>query len=213
MKKLISALCVATAALTAPSHGAVINFGSTSSNGGDCTYTCTAHLQQEYDAAAFGSTVEISRISFFFNYLDQTNQTPWQVRLATNANGSGINSAFASNLGADKALFATGNGSVTVNNRVDFFGSFVYDPSAGNLMLDILGGGGVTGSFTATGDVNRVYSWGEETFGNVDLFYGISTEFEVAPVSSNDVPEPATLALFAVGMAGVAFSRRKKAAA
>jgi len=218
MKKILSALLVSATTLAAvPSFATVVNFGGTSSGGGDCTFTCTSHLQQEYTAAAFGDTpVEISRVSFFFNYYGPNNNWfgstqpgSWQVSLANNANGSGLTSAFASNVGASNAVFANGQGTVTVPNRVDFTGSFVYDPTAGNLLLDILGPGYYNGSFTATGSVNRIYAWDNDAFGNVDYGYGISTEFEVG-APSNNVPEPATLGLLAVGLAGIAFGKRRK---
>jgi hypothetical protein len=198
-----------TAALATPASAADVTFGSTAATGGDCTFPCTAHLQQDYSAAAFGGPLTITRVSFFFDYYSNPSAAPWKVSLATNANGTGLGSTFASNLGADNAVFAYSPGSVTTPHQVDFFGSFSYDPGLGNLVVDILGPGGMNGSFTTTYDVSRVFSWGNTPTGYVNQGYGISTQFGTSVAA---IPEPETYAMMlaGLGLLGLAARRRKQ---
>src|SRR3569623_548149 len=145
-KSVVAGFLISAFAAGTPAQATVITFCSTASTGGDSTFPCTARLQQEYSAASFGSSpITIGRVSFFFSYYDTSAGTPWEVYLATNANGRGLSDTFASNLGSDSRLNAKAVGSVTPPGQVDFFGAFAYDPSLGNLIVDVRGPGGIGG--------------------------------------------------------------------
>src|SRR3569623_3676842 len=112
-KSVVAGFLITAFAAFTPAQATGITFGSTASTGGDCTFPCTARLQQEYSAASFGSSpITIGRVSFFFSYYDTSAGTPWEVYLATTANGSGLSDTFASNLGSDSSHIANALGSV-----------------------------------------------------------------------------------------------------
>jgi hypothetical protein len=195
----------------APAHAGLITFGDTSTQDTDCTFSCGGRLQQDYRAAAFGSApVTISRVSFFVESLDSTTVPLFDLLLATNANGSGLGKAMAANLGKDAANFATGPGVLGTPTRLDFYGSFAYDPRAGNLVLDVGTAVSLDGAFLVSQAVDRAYVWTGDGQVYLDRGYGIVTQFETLDRTPAAVPEPAGLLLFGAACAGMAGVRRRR---
>lgn len=210
-----SLLSLALAAgAAAPARAALITFGDPATQDTDCTFTCSVRLQQDYSAAAFGAApVTISRVSFFFESLDTGTLPLFDLLLGTNANGTGLGKTLAANLGPDAANYATGPGTLGTPTRLDFYGSFLYDPAAGNLVLDVAAAAPLNGAFLVTDTVDRAYIWDGDGKVHVDRNYGIVTQFETLDQPASPVPEPAGVLLFGAAAAGLTLGRRRRAIA
>lgn len=210
MKSLVAAIALSCAALTS-AQASIVNFGTLGQSVGDCTFTCTTRLQQDYSASFFGSqAVNINEVSFYTGGGPNNGSSTYSVYLATNPNGSTLASTFSQNVSPDRALFATLTTTAFSAGNVNFFGSFAYDPTEGDLIVDIVNSNAsFSQSFSSTYNVSRVYQFNASSSGYVSNGYGIATSFVTG--APNAVPEPSTVALLGLGLLGVVASRRKSA--
>ena len=205
-----------------------------------------SETQQIYSSTFFSSPALISAISFraypgaapsgfSSNSVTISNA---MVRLATTgisaneASGLQPSTNFAANLGAafttvysgslTLTTAATGSGPQPFDYTINFMTPFVYDPTAGNLLLDVLIPSTATVSGTGFGfltfdNVNTLND-GVRSIVNVNAAAGTGTldtsaaitRFQTSAVAGA-VPEPATWAMLLVGfgMAGASLRRRK----
>jgi len=186
-----------------PNQGNCFPFG--------CTYT-PSQYQQVYSSSAFTGPININEISFYnHNYADGiVNSGTYTISLSTtSASVYSLSSTFSANLGADNTTVFNGSlpaltGGVGGQLNIFLGSSFSYDPSMGNLLLNV-NVGSITNSssyayldvVTGSGLVSRNYG------GNVDTDYGLVTGFDVA---TSAVPEPTTWAMMLVGFAGLGFA-------
>ena len=181
-------------------------------------------VQHQYAASAFTGPLEISRFSFFCtnSFCDPTSAFGTQaftVRLATSTRAMGsLTSDLDANVGADAVTFvSSGVATGTYGTGFTITGpGFAYDPSAGNLLLDVFIGSGFDGvglQFLNAGfssDVDRISQFNGGTSSNpgYGLQIGINIDTGNYPFA-NTVPEPGSLFLFSIGAAMLALRRRR----
>lgn len=189
--------------------------------------------QQVYNSSLFSSLpaggVEITGMAFRIDVGTGASFSSTlpdiQIDLSTTATSANtLSSTFASNVGANDTVVVgagplalsgtTGGTPNPFNIIINFTTPFIYDPSAGNLLMDVhnFGGGGTT-QFDSTDvgtGIARNFTEGSgvgsPTADGVINSSGLITEFIYQPV-----PEPGTLAL--AGLGGLTmllgFRRRK----
>lgn len=187
------------------------------SNNWDCTFACVDRVQQVYDSSLFSGMTTINEVSFFVADIPFTwNGSTWQMSLSTSPNTLGsLDPVFANNVGVDNAVFdtLTPTGSPAVNSLVTFAGSFTYDPSQGDLLVDIVRTAGVSApviglyATNSPGLLDRAYAFNSTVtaIGLNQDGYALHTRFDVTVV-----PEPSSVALLGSAMIAVATLRRKR---
>jgi hypothetical protein len=212
--------------------------------------TTGIHTQLSYDASLFGpNPLTITAVQFrpidptggFFG--DTLNVSNVQIRLSTtprsDENRNPLSARFADNVGPDATTVYSGqlrlttastllpNGTRAFDYEIAFQTPFDYDPSAGNLLLDVVVPPGETvrgnaffGSFPrfdTTGFANDgIYSVSNTSDGAAPTgtvaTSGPVTRFVTEPSSPAPVPAPASLVLAASG-AAILFWRSRRALA
>ncbi|MFI5178870.1 MAG: PEP-CTERM sorting domain-containing protein, partial [Vicinamibacterales bacterium] len=193
-------------------------------NGGNCApFDCSpsfsvTRYQQVYSAAAFGdptSLLSITDLTFFiFTSFGggQFGGSSFAVSLSTtSAPVQALSLTMDDNVGADNVLFWTGTLTGDVEPALTLSGGpFLYDPLAGNLLMDISISGGVA-QFVFQGEddtgalMSRMFSNGTSYADEAGLVTQFTYTSQPRPAA---VPEPASLALLATGLLAV---RRLKA--
>lgn len=153
-----------------------------------------------------------------------------QINMSTSSNGAdGLSTTFANNTGADDQIVRS-RGSMTISSAntggsprdfdilITFDSAFTYDPSAGNLLLDVRQYSGETNPSVAFWDaestvgdsISRVYTHASgvdsPTADNINTL-GLVTQFQYRPV-----PEPASMIALGLGAAALLARRRRKSA-
>ena len=126
-----------------------------------------------------------------------------QLFISTGVNGVNTidNNAFDDNLGADniRVVNTTLGGAVSGNLTLSFSEAFAYDPTAGDLLIDMqfANQSGGAGSFQEHSNNGGIMSRAHN-FGSGFDNRGLVTEFLLG--DANPVPAPATWALVALGL-------------
>ena len=204
MKKLFQYATIAFMALgiATTAQAATVTAGSTSN--GDCTYGCVARLQQLYNGDLFGtSPVRITDISTFAYGGSYSGTYDVYISTSNRVVGS-ISNRFADNRGSDFQAFSsyTLSGTYAQGDLITFNGDFVYDPNAGDLLVEWVRQGGWRRDYSlagaGAGDVSRVYSWINSANGIANQNYGLATQFSYESIAA--VPLPAGMNLMVAGL-------------
>jgi len=220
MKKIIGLLvCLLAGSANAT---VIVSDGNGVDSGTDCTFGCVERYQQVYSSSLFSGLTDINSVLFNNSQAKSVAfGSTFSMSLSTSNNSvNTLSSIFASNVGADLQLFQSGvdfGGSYSANQDYGFTGSFLYDPTQGDLLVDIIRTSGSSISLysdynyggNTAGEYSRVYQFTGTVSGNVGNNYGNHTKFITNAAS---VPEPTSLALLGLGLAGFGFSRKKKKA-
>ena len=218
-----AALMLGFAAAGTASAGTITFGTATGGNGFPFSSSAyTVEYQQVYEGSLFSGPVDITQIGFFSAPRTSGDITGnFTLHLSTTtATPSTLSLTYANNIGADNALFFSG----AVSHVLSFTGTpFYFDPSAGDLLLDVLVN---TANTTNNGplaagcstDTNRVFNFilssgpGAVATGNSALCnpnsFGLETQFTF---TSTQVPEPPAIGLVGAGLLGLlGFAARRK---
>lgn len=199
-------------------QAAEIIFGGLPASFGDCTPRCTPTIQFGYGSSTFSGVSDISSVGFAFGGGAPQSGT-YSFTLSTSRNAaSALSTNFADNLGLDAQAFYTGAFSATADTD-GFYNvtgpAFRYDPTAGDLLVQVTGGDGAFSSgasaYVSGADGGRAY----QLFGSnvAESGYVPNTKFGVTSVGGVGAgPEPGTWAMmiFGFGVVGGVLRRRQR---
>lgn len=196
----------------------VFPFGATTNPVSD--YAAGGEYQQLYSQSSFSGLVDINSISFASASLSSPTTVTYNVTIGlstTSIQASSLNTNFKANEGSNfKSVYSgTMTANLLANNTFDLLfptAPFLYDPSQGNLLLDVVVNSAAQSTGNATflqnnlNQTARVYQqYGQGTV-EVDPNYGLYTRFGVSAATSA-VPEPAPLWFLTVGFLALALFR------
>jgi len=211
-------------------------YSNTEADGNNCyPFSCEDgfniyRYQQIYNSSLLGSKSGIiEEIRFRLDGGSSSFSDQWidlEIRLSnTDTTAATLSTTFSDNIGNDEALVL--NRTISLSSVailgvnpfdivIDVADIFTYDGTS-NLLLDVvrISGGGADRFFDAVDEgsssleMGRVFSEYNTPTGTIGTYsHGLITQFKIA----TDVPEPTTLAIFALGMIGLASRRFKKQA-
>jgi hypothetical protein len=226
MRKLLLIVCaVGLTAMRASADGTLIVNSPADSGTGNCfPYGCAyvGEYQQVYASSAFtsGGAITVTKLLFYNtqsnNGATALNSGTWTISLSTtSATPATLSPTFALNIGADNRQVFSGNlgqpwafgNTLTLTLSTPF----TYNPSAGNLLMDVVASGTAAPSGSVYFDVRAGSGTGSVTSrdycnlvgcatGALNIGYGLVTGFAFGPAAATAVPAASTLSLILIGL-------------
>ena len=182
-------------------------------------------LQWVFSASEFSSIssgASITSIGFRANAIfGDLSYSQWDLQISSAVNPAPtLDSTFANNIGADAVTVYSGALNILASSLtagtffdIDFLTPYIY--SGGDLLMTLVWQGPSTNRLAidansvsdGLGNTNFVFST-TATSGTTDYYSYPVTRFGVS-----SVPEPSTIALLSVGLAGMGFARKRMKAA
>ena len=197
--------------------GNVIPFGSNYTSGSSIEY------QQVYLASVFPRPLTITAIGFFAAG-SETGILPgnWEFTLSSTSVAVGeLSTNLASNITGVQSTFYNGALPASTSGAPSMLivagAPFYYDPGTGNLLLDIIATGLPPDTFLDPGMRVDISGSGQMSRASTDYAYPFADSAGlVTQITFNSIPEPNSLIMAAMGVAGVALylahrSRRARA--
>ena len=206
------ALIFAIPIFTAPAN-AQVTVG-TSEIGNCYPFSCGyfGTYQQVYSSSAFSGPLTVNSVDFFTTVYEGTLNTGRYTFAFyyTDLPVDGLSGTPANNRGVLLSNFGTFNIAGLAPTTLTFSGnSYLYDPSQGNLLLDVFVdnvtefGSSAQDIDDDSGDLSSRY-FRDNYSGGADSL-ALVTRF-----NNNAVPEPATWAMMLVGFGGIGYSMRRR---
>lgn len=180
----------------------------------------STRYQQVYASNAFSAPFLIQELVFYPTSNTSAPILPATFEIFLSVTPHGVNEIgaqpFDANLGSDTRLFATLTGGFTIAGpELVISGTpFLFDPSQGNLLLDIRVNGAPLGHsgpfFAALGPGNMTLDTGSPFSRWHDFGIGFENRGLVTGFRSY-APEPGTLALLGLGLVGLVIVQRRRA--
>lgn len=221
-KTAFTALGFALATLASTSASAATSVTVGHATTGNCyPFSCmagdsTLHYQQIYAASSFGgAALNVDSVSFFKDYAGNMTPSTFLVSFWLTANPvNGMSSSASANEGTLLSNFGTFSLGGAMPDTLTLDGSnFVYNPTLGNLVMDVqVTSGPAASGYYSFFDADTSGSATMRGYGNGDHL-SVGTSALVTRFNVSAVPETSTTALLAAGLGllGVAARRRRSA--